>query len=62
MPFDVFKTRLRSKFGNEIHISFHSSNGKFFANLPTGVTVVGNPHTQKVWVKWGSGHSALAEI
>ena len=41
---------------------FSHENGRHIARFPGGVTVTGNTVSPRVFVKWGSGHTAMASI
>lgn len=65
MSYQKFKERVlallsRSKSG--LSVEFNSEDGKFFANFSDGTTIIGNPVSKKVMIRWGSGHKACAEI
>ena len=63
MSYDVFKERVKGivkRSGSKV--SFSHENGKHIARCSDGVTIVGNKYCPNVLVKWGSGHTAYANI
>ena len=67
MQYEVFCDKVRallSRSGADIKVRFHndSDEGRFFANCSDGTTIIGNPSSFKVTVRFGSGHQAMAEI
>ena len=63
MTYDSFCARVRdlarrAGFGPV----FSHEDGRHIARFPGGVTVTGNTVSPRVFVKWGSGHTALASI
>ena len=62
MSFETFSAKVINKIGFKIQIKFYSEEGKHTAVIPGGIVIVGNVGANKVWIKWGSGHSALIEI
>lgn len=63
MSYNVFQQKVRGfaeKSGSSV--SFRHENGKHIARCSNGVTIIGNISCLQVWVKWGSGHTALASI
>ena len=63
MSYKVFKNkveRLAKATGSKA--KFHHEDGKHFAWCSDGVTIIGNVTCLRVLVKWGSGHSAMANI
>lgn len=41
---------------------FFHEDGKHIARCANGVTIIGNSESPRVFVKWGSGHAAYANI
>lgn len=63
MSYDVFKERVRGLVNcSGSTVSFHHEDGKHIAHCSDGVTIIGNVLCSKVFVQWGSGHTAYAEI
>ena len=67
MTYEVFQKKVLSllaKSGIDTKVRFHDDHdkGRFFANCAEGVTIIGNPSSLKVTVRFGSGHQAMAEI
>lgn len=63
MTYEVFKKRvsaLIAKAGAKAR--FHHDNGRHVARCSDGVTIIGNLISSKVWIEWGSGHTACAAI
>ena len=58
MSFETFESRIKNRFGNAI---FMRENGKHIAKLE-GITITGNTFSNRVTVKWGSGHVAMADL
>ena len=67
MSYEVFERKVNAlikKAGGKITVLFHNDTdkGKFFANCSDGTTIIGNPKSLKVTVRFGSGHQAMATI
>lgn len=59
MSYKSFKLRIWCRFGSGV--IFTQEDGKHIARLE-GVTIIGNAISERVTVKWGSGHMAIATI
>lgn len=55
-------TALAKKNGLSVDFSTDEDTGKHIAKCSDGTTIIGNPTSMKVTVKWGSGHTAMATI
>ncbi len=65
MTFEVFQDRvlkLLAKVGGNFKVAFQSEDGRHYARVSDGTTIIGNSDRLKVTVKWGSGHTAMATI
>lgn len=67
MSYEVFRRKVNaliSRTGGNISVRFHNDadKGRFFANCSDGTTIIGNPSSLKVTVRYGSGHQAMAAI
>lgn len=67
MSYDAFRRKVNaliSRAGGGISVRFHNDdeNGKFFANCSDGTTIIGNPSSLKVTVRFGSRHQAMAAV
>lgn len=67
MSYDVFRRKVNaliSRAGGGISVRFYNDaeEGKFFANCSDGTTIIGNPTSLKVTVRYGSGHQMMAAI
>ena len=67
MSYEVFERKVNAlikKAGGKITVLFHNDTdkGKFFAIFSDGTTIIGNPKSLKVTVRFGSGHQAMATI
>ena len=65
MSYQLFKERvlaLLKKSKSGLSVEFNAEDGRFFANFSDGTTIIGNPISKKVMIRWGSGHKAQAEI
>lgn len=67
MSYEVFKRKVNAliaKAGGNIRVRFSNDNdkGRFFANCSDGTTIIGNPDSLKVTVRFGSGHQSMAAI
>ena len=65
MSFDMFKSavlRIAQSAGVSVDFSTNEDTGKHIAKCSDGTTIIGNPTSMKVTVKWGSGHTAMATI
>lgn len=65
MSLDYFKssvTALAERNGLSVDFSTDEDTGKHIAKCSDGTTIIGNPTSSKVTVKWGSGHTAMATI
>lgn len=63
MSYDVFKERVKglvNRSGSAVR--FSHEDGRHIARCSDGVTIIGNVSCPRVLVKWGSGHSAYADI
>lgn len=63
MSYDVFCERVADivkHTGSKVR--FSREDGKHIAKCSDGVTIIGNTESHRVFVRWGSGHSALATI
>lgn len=63
MSYDVFKERVKglvNRSGSAVW--FSHEDGRHIARCSDGVTIIGNVSCPRVLVKWGSGHSAYADI
>ena len=45
-----------------VNFRHDADSGKHYANFSDGTTIIGNTIAKNVMVKWGSGHSATANI
>lgn len=67
MSYEVFRRKVNAlvvRAGGGITVRFHNDTekGRFFANCSDGTTIIGNPASLKVSVRFGSGHQAVAAI
>lgn len=67
MSNESFKARVnalirRSKQDVSVDFNTDEESGKYYANCSDGTTIIGRPHSLKVTVKWGSGHTSMATI
>lgn len=67
MSYEVFRRKVNAlvnRAGGNITVRFHNDTekGRFFANCSDGTTIIGNPTSLKVSVRFGSGHQAVAAI
>lgn len=65
MAYDVFCDRIRDivRKSREISIvGFRHEDGKHIAVCTSGIIITGNGFSNKVTVRWGSGHMATAAI
>ena len=67
MAFDVFQNKVKAlieRAGGGISVKFYNDKeiGKFFARCSDGTTIIGNPTSLKVTVRYGSGHQHMATI
>lgn len=63
MSYDVFCRRVADivkRTGSKVR--FSREDGKHIAKCSDGVTIIGNAESPKVFVRWGSGHTALTTI
>ena len=55
--------RVNKKLGYTQHLALiRGEDGRHIARCSDGVTIIGNVSCPRVLVKWGSGHSAYADI
>lgn len=52
----------RAKMPASTNVKFSEEDGKYYARISDGTTIIGNSESLKVSVCWGSGHQALATI
>lgn len=67
MTYADFKKKVRNlieKAGGKISVGFRydKEKGKYFANCADGVTIIGNPGTLKISVRWGNHHAGIAKL
>lgn len=65
MSYQVFQSRVLSlleKSNSGLSVNFNNEDGKFMANFSDGTRIIGNPVSNKVTIRWGSGHQANTEI
>lgn len=63
MSYEVFKQKVLDyarPLG--LRVRFNHTNGRHYANLSDGITIVGNTNALSVSVRWGSGHTATAVL
>lgn len=67
MAFDVFQSKINAlieRAGGGISVRYHNDTekGKYFATCSDGTTIIGNPTSLKITVRYGSGHQHMAQI
>lgn len=67
MSYEVFQRRVnalidRAGGGIKVRFSEDDEKGRYFAKCSDGTTIIGNPSSIKVTVRFGSGHQAMANI
>lgn len=67
MDWEVFCQKVRARVdmsGTGMNVRFYNDleRGRFLARCQDGTTIIGNPSSLKVTVRFGSGHQAMAEI
>lgn len=67
MSYESFKAKVQillSRIGQSSSVQFSNDEekGKYSAKCSDNVTIIGNSSSLKVTVKWGSGHTAMANI
>ena len=67
MSYEVFKRRVNAlvrKAGGRIAVHFYydRAKGRYFANCSDGTTIIGNPMSVRVSVRWGNGHASMATL
>ena len=67
MSFENFKKRVYAiirKAGGKISVGFYNDkqNGRYFANCSDGVRIIGSASNLRIQVRWGSGHTGMAEL
>lgn len=67
MSYDVFRQKVNAlirRAGGGISVRFYHdrAKGRYYANCNDGTTIIGNPTSLKVSVRWGSGHAGIASI
>ena len=68
MSYEAFQHRVNNLLcglkGEKPKVNFRhdAESGKHYANFSDGTTIIGNTIAKNVMVKWGSGHSATANI
>ena len=63
MSYDVFCKRVNDvvkRAGSAVEI--YRKDGKHIARCSDGVTIIGSSECARVFIKWGSGHTAYAII
>lgn len=67
MSYEVFRRKVNALIGRagggiSVRFSKDADTGRFFARCSDGTTIIGNPSTLKVTVRYGSGHQMMAAI
>ena len=65
MSYETFKTKvLALAKATRTKVNFHhdTEKGKFYANCSDVTTIIGNPISLRVTVRYGSGHQMMATI
>ena len=63
MPYQTFCKRVSALVNRTgASVKFAHKDGRHIARCSDGVTIVGNAVCDRVLVKWGSGHTAYANI
>lgn len=68
MSYEVFQQRVNRLVNGmkgvrpTVNFRHDADSGKHYANFSDGTTIIGNTIAKNVMVKWGSGHSATANI
>lgn len=65
MKFDDFCMRIRrmvKRAGCKADVKFCHEDGKHIARFSDGVSIIGNTLSNRVSVRWGSGHTAMAVL
>ena len=67
MSYEVFQRKVNAfiaKAGGKISASYKhdAENGRFFANLSDGTTIIGRPSGLKLTVRWASGHQSMIAV
>lgn len=66
MSYDAFKSRVNaliSRVGGITASFTHDTETKrYFAKCSDGTTIIGNPKCNRVTIRWGNGHTAMADI
>lgn len=66
MSYERFKAHINgliAKAGGNITARFnHAADGRYFANCSDGTTIIGNSHSLKLTVRYGSGHQMMASL
>lgn len=64
MTYERFVERVLLKLANAgtTGVQFKHEDGKYIAKCACGVTIIGNAVSNRVGVRWGSGHYAVDMI
>lgn len=67
LAYSEFRKKVRnliSKAGGGIAVNFYydKEKGRYYANCSDGVTIIGNPSSLKVSVRWGDRHASVANL
>lgn len=65
MSYETFQAKVRALAkAAGIKVDFHhdTEKGKYYGNCADGTTIIGNPISLKVTVRYGSGHQMMATI
>lgn len=67
MSYEVFRRKvialiLRAGGGIRVKFFIDDEKGRFFAVCSDGTTIIGNPCSLRVTVRYGCGHQAMAAV
>lgn len=65
MSYGVFKSKVKAlikESGAKVSAVFRKEYGLYHAKCSDGTTIISNGLSNRVLVKWGSGHQAIATI
>ena len=65
MQFDDFCSKVKrmvKRADCKVDVKFCHEDGKHIARFSDGMSIIGNTLSKRVFVKWGSGHTAMAVL
>ena len=63
MSFDDFQSKVNNLVRPlGMSVIFRVDNGRYYANISDGTVITANSVALSVMIRWGSGHTAIAQL